>query len=118
MATILLVDDSTDMRLLLRDLLELNDHQVTMARTGREALALLENGLVPDTIISDIIMPEIDGIELFHHVRQNPDWAAIRFFVMSANPYDERLEAARAAGLDGLLPKPFSLNDLKRLLLD
>jgi CheY-like chemotaxis protein len=113
---ILLADDNNDMRLLLRDLLEWGGHEVILARTGREGLELLQSNQIPDLIISDITMPQMDGIEFFHHVRANPDWSHIRFVIMSANPYDDRINDALAAGLAGMLPKPFSLEDLNALL--
>ena len=117
MTNILLVEDNIDMQILLRDLLEWGGHQVTPGRTGQEGLeALYAAEQPPDLIISDLTMPMMDGLELLQAVRQNPHWENIRFIIMSANPQDERLKSQVASGLHGILPKPFSLEELNRLL--
>jgi len=117
MTHILLVEDNVDMQMLLRDLLEWGGHQVIYGRTGEEGLQALRSAKsTPDLIISDLTMPTMDGLELLQAVRQNPNWARIRFIIMSANPQDERLQGHQANGLDGVLPKPFSLEELQRLL--
>lgn len=113
MSTILLVEDNLDMQMLLRDLLGLGGHEVLLARTGEEALEVLQEcgDLLPDIIISDVTMPIMDGYELLEAVRAEPAWANIRFVMMSANLSDERLTTL--AGLDGIFPKPFSLDELR-----
>lgn len=117
MYNILLVEDNADMQSLLRDLLEWGGHAVLSGRTGVEALDVLNTTHeTPDVIISDLTMPQMDGITFLSHVRQNPAWENVRFILMSANPYDARLKAGTAVGADGVLPKPFSLEDLTQLL--
>jgi CheY-like chemotaxis protein len=117
MTNILLVEDNIDMQLLLRDLLVWGGHEVIAGRTGQEGLdALNEANTLPDLIISDLTMPMMDGLELFQAVRQNPNWSDIRFIIMSANPQDERLSNGHVRGLNGILPKPFSLDELNRFL--
>ncbi len=114
---ILLVEDNPDMAQLLLELLEWGGQQVTLARTGEEAVAILEGGqFTPNLIISDLTMPHMDGLQLLIYVRQNPHWETVRFVMMSANPHDPRFEAPEAAYLDGVLPKPFTLNDFNQLL--
>ena len=117
MTNILLVEDNVDMQMLLRDLLEWGGHQVMFGRTGQEGLdALYNTQAPPDLIISDLTMPMMDGLELLQAVRQNPNWEHIRFIIMSANPHDERLSTPEAQGLNGILPKPFSLDELNLLM--
>jgi CheY-like chemotaxis protein len=117
MTNILLVEDNIDMQLLLRDLLEWGGHQVIFGRTGQEGLEALYNSQqAPDLIISDLTMPMMDGLELLRAVRQNPRWEHVRFIIMSANPHDERLSTPEADGLNGILPKPFSLDELNLLM--
>lgn len=117
MANILLVEDNIDMQGLLRDLLVWGGHDVAFGRTGQEGLEVLYAApQPPDLIISDLTMPQMDGLELLQAVRQNPGWADIRFIIMSANPQDDRLKTHEADGLHGVLPKPFSLEELSRLL--
>jgi CheY-like chemotaxis protein len=116
MSHILLVEDNIDMQTLLRDMLVWAGHQVSLGRTGQEALEAMQAGTSPDVIISDLTMPRMDGITLYRHVRSNPCWSAVRFLIMSANIYDERLQSEEAAGLDGIIPKPFTTDDLKEFL--
>lgn len=117
MTNILLVEDNIDMQILLCDLLEWGGHQVIFGRTGQEGLEALNNSQPPpDLIISDLTMPMMDGLELLQAVRQNPNWKNIRFIIMSANPHDERLSTSEAYGLNGILPKPFSLDELNLLM--
>lgn len=118
MANILLVEDNTDMRMLLREVLEWGGHEVACGRSGEEGLqSLAAASAVPDLIISDLMMPGMDGIGFLRVVRGNPGWSRVRFVMMSANPHDDRLKtASKHDGLDGVLPKPFSLEDLDALL--
>ncbi|HEX2908420.1 MAG TPA: response regulator [Phototrophicaceae bacterium] len=117
MANILLVEDNTDMRLLIQEVLEWGGHQVNSGRCGTEGLDILASASPqPELIISDMMMPGMDGITFFQQVRNHTEWSAIRFIMMSANPYDDRLEKMSQSGLDGILPKPFSLEDLDAIL--
>lgn len=116
MAHILLVEDNPEMRMMLCDLLEWGGHSVTAERSGEDALAALAGGAQPDVIISDLKMPGMDGLALLHHVRQNQEWAHIPFIMMSGNLTDSHLDHAPSLGIDGLLPKPFDLETLNRIL--
>lgn len=117
MAHILLVEDNIAMQTLLREMLEWGGHQVEMGRTGEEALGVLEtSGVLPELIVSDLNMPRMDGIKLLEVVRHNPQWNDVRFIMMTANTYDDRLTPETIQYLDGVLPKPFGLEDLAALL--
>lgn len=116
MANILLVEDNTEMRLLLQEILEWGGHHVHSGRSGEDGLRTLTETAAPDVIISDLMMPGMDGFTFLQHVRQDARWARVRFVMMSANPQDARLQTPARDGLDGVLPKPFSLEDLDALL--
>lgn len=117
MANILLVEDNADMRLLLREVLEWGGHAVNCGRNGTDGIDwLLATAQMPDLIISDLVMPGMDGFTFLQQVRGNPRWKNVRFVMMSANPHDDRLQIALNSGLDGVLPKPFSLDDLDEML--
>jgi CheY-like chemotaxis protein len=117
MASILLLEDHVDMQAMLRELLEWEGHQVIFGRTGLEGLNLLrEHESLPDLIISDLWMPAMDGLEFLAMVRNNPAWSNVRFVIMSANPADERLHSDETAGLNGILPKPFTIEELDQFL--
>ncbi|MBN8620364.1 MAG: response regulator [Anaerolineae bacterium] len=114
---ILLVEDNSDMRVLLQEMLQMGGHEVEIGRTGEEAVSVLESlSQLPEIIISDLTMPRMDGITLLNVVRENPLWANVRFVIMSANVFDDRLTPETTAMLDGVLPKPFSLDDLASIL--
>jgi len=117
MSHILLVEDNADMQTLLCELLQWGGHTVITGRTGQEALdALYKARELPELIISDLNMPRLDGIGLLEAVRQNPEWKQVSFIIMSANINDERLTPTIINSLNGVIPKPFSLDDLNVVL--
>lgn len=117
MNSILLVEDHPDMRSMLSDLLAMDGYHVLPGRNGAEGLHILETAEeLPVAIISDLNMPQMDGLSFCATVRHNPLWDSIRLILMSANPNDERLQDARAHGVNALLPKPFTLDMLNRIL--
>lgn len=117
MSHILLVEDNADMQTLLCELLQWGGHSVITGRTGQEALDVLYDAAeLPELIISDLNMPRLDGIGLLQAVRENPNLSQVAFIMMSANVNDERLTSDIVNALDGVIPKPFSLDDLNSLL--
>ncbi|MEZ4670350.1 MAG: response regulator [Anaerolineae bacterium] len=117
MAHILLVEDNAAMQTLLREMLEWGGHHVALGRTGEEALQVLEQSpQLPELIVSDLNMPRMDGLELLETVRHNPQWSDVRFIMMTANRFDDRITAETSQHLVGVLPKPFGLEDLASLL--
>lgn len=117
MSHILLVEDNRDMQTLLCELLDYGKHTVLTGRTGVEALQVMnKTAQLPELIISDLNMPALDGLGLLAAVRQNPAWAKIAFVIMSANINDDRLTQEVINDLDGVIPKPFSLDDLNDVL--
>jgi two-component system, chemotaxis family, chemotaxis protein CheY len=117
MALILLVEDNIDMQTILRELLEYGGYEVWSGRNGEEGLEVLNSpNALPDIIISDFKMPAMDGIVFLQHIRENPRWDQIRFVMMTADPYDERLKTEVSDRLNGILPKPFTLEQLTDIL--
>lgn len=117
MSHILLVEDNEDMQKLLCEMLLWGEHSVMTGRTGQEALDVLNHTQeLPELIISDLNMPRLDGIGLLQAVRQNPDWKQVAFIIMSANLNDERLTSDIISSLDGIIPKPFNLDNLNAVL--
>lgn len=104
---ILLVDDDRSIRLLYKTLLEKSGHTVTTACNGLEALELVRN-CPPQLIISDWMMPEMDGIEFCRVLRQNPDWLNIYVFIVTAQESTEKLIEAFEAGANDYLSKPIN----------
>lgn len=102
MTRILVVDDDPSIRFLLRLIFERADFEVSEAPNGAAALAQLA-GSVPDILVTDMMMPVMDGEELIERVRSDPRTAGLRILVVSANP--DAGEVARKA--DAVLGKPF-----------
>ena len=109
-AHVLVVDDNADMRDYLARLLRLRWH-VSTAGNGREALQLME-GKAPDLVVSDVMMPELDGFGLIAAMRTSHALHDIPILVLSARAGEEaRIEGVNA-GADDYLVKPFSAREL------
>ena len=84
----------------------------TAAMSAQEALSLLEE-ITPDIILTDIMMPEIDGISLIRELRARSAWSSIPALVVTAKGRHEVAIEAQNAGANGFITKPFSLKQLK-----
>lgn len=109
MATVLLVEDNDDVRQMMATALELGGHEVWPARDGAEALNLLHERHPPCLILTDLMMPVMNGWEFRAELRRHPALADVPVVAVSAIPaeYLKRLD-----GME-LLPKPI---DIERLL--
>ena len=81
---ILFVEDEYVIRDVFGQVLELEGYAVSLAEHGQAALALLENGLVPDLILLDLMMPVMDGFEFLKLLRQRPQFLETPVIVVSA----------------------------------
>jgi diguanylate cyclase (GGDEF)-like protein len=104
---ILLVEDDRAIQLLYKALLEKAGHTVTVANNGKAALEIVKVA-PPQLIISDWIMPEMDGIEFCKELRKNSDWHKIYVFIVTAQESTEKLVEAFEAGVDDYLTKPIN----------
>lgn len=104
---ILLVEDDRAIQLLYKTLLEKAGHSVTTANNGLDALAAV-NATPPQLIISDWVMPEMDGVEFCKELRKNPEWDRIYVFIVTAQESTEKLVEAFEAGVDDYLTKPIN----------
>lgn len=111
MATILVVDDEAPLREFVADVLEEAGHQVLQASNGREALALLASA-APQLVVTDVMMPFVNGLELLQAMKTSASLAAIPVILM---PATERRRAV-TAGADAVLEKPFTLEALEALV--
>jgi CheY-like chemotaxis protein len=105
MEQVLLVDDDALSRFGVRDFLEQRGFEVREAATGREALALFEQTR-SGVVITDLVMPEMDGIELTRAIRERGEAKVIW---CTAHDRDAFREEARRLGVDGYLVKPLDL---------
>lgn len=107
---ILLVDDNADMRDYLQRLLSVY-WQVEIAANGVEALQAVQQR-APDLIISDVMMPGLDGFQLLKTLRSDPHLSNIPIILLSARAGEEATIEGLEAGADDYLVKPFSAREL------
>lgn len=110
--TILIVDDSKMMRGMVRSALEADQHQVVEAADGREALAAVD-GARPDLVITDVNMPEMDGLTLIRELRQRPECRLTPILVLTTEAGETMKRAGREAGATGWVVKPFEPGQLR-----
>lgn len=104
MSTILIVDDESDQRFLLRRIFERSGHIVIDACDGSAALSVVRES-PPDLVVTDIMMPVMDGLELIHHLRSEPATAAIPIVAASADTH-------LAEEADAIVAKPYTMTQL------
>lgn len=106
MSTILVVDDDSDVRLMLRLILENAGHEVVEAAHGAAALNLISPERLPDLVLTDLTMPVLGGKELIGHLRSAPATASIPIVVVSGDAV--AAWSLKAAGLvEAVVAKPF-----------
>jgi DNA-binding NarL/FixJ family response regulator len=108
---LLLIDDDPNLILLVKDYLEFRGYEVITAGNGREALEVLEQE-IPDMIICDVMMPEMDGIAFVQHVREDPrtNWIPVLF--LSAKGQSQDRVKGLNTGADVYMVKPFEPEEL------
>jgi len=107
---VLLADDNRDMREYVQRLLE-RRYEVTAVSDGQQALAeVLKNP--PDLVLTDVMMPGMDGFQLLHELRQRPASAALPVIMLSARAGEEAQAEGMEAGADDYLVKPFTAREL------
>ncbi|MBZ0295221.1 MAG: response regulator [Anaerolineae bacterium] len=117
MTRILLLEDNADMLNMLAQVLEWGGYEVIPGRSGQVGIAVLEEGTrIPDIIITDLLMPEMGGLEFLDHVRNHPDWVELPVIIMSAHSSSQDRQEAMEHGADDFLVKPFNLEDFKDIL--
>lgn len=104
---ILLVEDDRSIQLLYKNMLEKSGHHVAAASNGKIALEMVKNA-PPQLIISDWMMPELDGLQLCKEIRKNPAWNNIYIFLITALESTANLVEAFEAGVDDYLTKPIN----------
>jgi two-component system, chemotaxis family, chemotaxis protein CheY len=113
MAKILTVDDSASMRQMVDLTLKSAGHEVVSAVDGVDALRKASDGEPVDLVITDVNMPNMDGITLVRELRRLPQYRGVPLLVLTTEASAERKQEGRAAGATGWLVKPF---DPERLL--
>ncbi len=109
-ARVLVAEDNADLRRFIAGLLRPN-YAVSLAPDGAAALELARTRR-PDLVLTDVMMPGLDGFELLGELRAHPSTATIPVIMLSARAGPEAVEVGLAAGADDYLVKPFSSHDL------
>lgn len=110
---ILVVDDNPDILKNMKFTLEKKEYEVVTAESANTALALLEeDNLIPDLIISDILMPKMDGYDFYDEISSKPKWSMIPFIFLTAKSSSEDIRFGKSLGVDDYITKPFSNKDL------
>jgi len=108
MARILIIDDEYFVRALVTRILERNGHEIFEATDGQEGIEFFERGGQVDLVITDIFMPEMDGIETLRHLKEkNPDLKIVVISGGGKGLAKGYLPAAAAFGADATIEKPF-----------
>ncbi|MBK7229888.1 MAG: response regulator [Ignavibacteriales bacterium] len=108
---ILVVEDSDDLRENIISLLEINDYDVIVAENGYDGLQLAIKE-IPDLIISDRMMPIMEGTQMLQELRNNSITSNIPFIFLTAKSSKADIRDGMNYGADDYLPKPFEANDL------
>jgi two-component system chemotaxis response regulator CheY len=110
-ATVLVVDDSAAMRALLGVALRQAGYAMVEARDGREALERLDAGAV-DLVVSDCIMPVLDGLGLAREMRRRPGLAGVPIIMLTTESSADLIREGRASGVQAWMVKPFRVEQL------
>ena len=115
MARILFVDDDPLTLETLKRSVELFGHEALLASSGEQAQTLVAN-LQPDLILTDMMLPDMDGLSLVKTLKNTPSAAQIPVVVLSASPEVDVSEISLAAGAEEFLTKPVRLQTLQDVI--
>ena len=114
--SILVIEDNEELLHLMTKLLR-HEYNVFTAENGKEGIAVLENEDI-DLIVSDVMMPEMDGYEASRQIRaiNRPDAKTVPIIALTANAFTEDAQRAAEAGMDAHMTKPFDFDKLKKCM--
>lgn len=110
MKTILVIEDSVDVRFLYQVALESDQYRVLLAGNGAEALDMIKKGPTPELVLLDLTLPDMNGSELIECMRALPELEKTKVVLVSGR--DDLAAVAKKVGSYGFLRKPFDLDRL------
>jgi two-component system chemotaxis response regulator CheY len=114
--SILIVEDSSTTRALIKAIIEeMGDFHTVEARSGFDALKLLPTQEF-DLIITDINMPDINGLELINFMKNSPKYRDLPLIIVSTERSEEDKERGMALGAVAYITKPFNANELQEVI--
>jgi adenylate cyclase len=116
-AKIVFCEDDPMIQKLIRAAMRGSGHEVHLAVDGEEGLALVRS-VRPDLIFSDVSMPKLDGYQLGDALKASPDTAGIPLVFVTASVQRAQVAEAERHGGAGVLPKPFTMAELRRRVAD
>ena len=105
---VLVVEDNAELKIYVFNSLS-DRYEVRDASNGREALEVISSGWIPDIVVTDLMMPEMDGIELTNHIRNDFSTSHIPIIMITAKHEDDTHLKAMKYGADGYIAKPFTM---------
>jgi CheY-like chemotaxis protein len=111
------VDDDPDILALIGALLEKGGHEVVLLESSRRALRDIPQAR-PDCVITDVMMPELDGFELTRELRRRPELGSTKIVVLSAKSYEFDRRRAKELGADGYITKPIQRDTFLKSVID
>jgi two-component system chemotaxis response regulator CheY len=115
MVRIVIADDSRSMRGMVRAALTPDGYDITESGDGRAALTAVR-ALTPDLVITDVNMPDMDGITLTREIRALPEFRFTPILVLTTESDDAVKRSGRAAGATGWIVKPFDPEQLRAVV--
>lgn len=105
---VLVIEDDKSIRNFFRTVLEANNYEVLIGKTGAEGYSMVTSQC-PDVVILDLGLPDMDGMTILKNVRE---WSAMPILVVSARTHEKDKVAALDAGADDYITKPFGTSEL------
>jgi DNA-binding response OmpR family regulator len=109
---VLIADDDETLRLLLRYRLEAKGCHVQVMSNGTEVIERLSHSPLPDAVILDAMMPEMDGLETLRHIREQPILADLPVLLLTARRGEQDVVEGLRLGASDYLTKPFVADEL------
>ena len=109
---ILIVEDTPDLCEILTEFLEMQGFTVLACLTAKSAMEKLEQGFLPDLILTDLTMPDMDGFTLIEKIRESETLKHIPIVIFSARPIQENQARASSLGVAKYIKKPATPDDL------
>ncbi|MCC6598449.1 MAG: response regulator [Alphaproteobacteria bacterium] len=114
---VLVIDDESGVREVIFESLRLCGYKMLQAENGKNAMDLIEQGCRPNIVVTDLIMPEQDGMETIQLLRQN--FPQIKLVAISGGGRRNNVDFLTLAddlGVDATLPKPLDMDELERIV--
>jgi len=110
--TVLLIEDSEDIRGILQFMLEREGYEVATASDGREGLRAIESGAPPGIVILDVMLPFVDGFTLLQKIRDTEAWRDVPVLMLTAKSGQKDIVRGLDTGAADYMAKPFDSSEL------